>query len=266
MKKKKNQYLLKLSLLCLLIIPFNLTNAQVCGISGAKLCVPDAGAIGTGTFEFEPSFSVFNSHKRFNDEGFTESLEGKNIESGLLFRLTVGIAENIEIGTSFSSELEEIRIGSKYNLLTSENYKLGLTAGVSLPAGNKFIPDSIDDDSDCYSTSFGTIISNNLSETASVDLILTYSHFYRTLHYKSLLTYGIGIGIWFTENFQGVFELNAFSTYNDAFHSGKLAAYPGFTYKISPKLLFVLGAQFDIIGKGEDKGIGYLTAFTMTFE
>lgn len=225
-----------------LLLPFNFTVAQVCGISGAKLCVPDAGAIGTGTFEFEPSFIVINSHKRFLEDGSTESLNGKNIESDFLFRVTVGIKENLELGTSFSYELEEIGIGSKYNVCSGENYKLGLIACVCLPAGNKFIPNSLNDYGDCYSTSFGTIASKNLSQTASVDLILSYSHFYRTQHFKGLINYGVGFGNWFTENLQCVLELNAFSTYNNGFHSGKLAAYPGITYKISPKLLFVLGA------------------------
>ncbi len=266
MRGNKKHCLLKLCILCILIVPFNFTVAQISGISGAKLCVPDAGTIGTGTFEFEPSFSVFRSHKRFAENGSTESLQGKNVESGLLFRVTIGAAENLEVGTSFSTELEEIAIGSKYNVFSDEKYKLGLIAGISLPAGNKFIPDSINDDGDCYSTSIGTIVSNNLSQTASVDLIISYSRFYRTLHYKSLITYGIGIGNWFTENFQGVFEFNAYSTYDSGFHSGKLAAFPGITYKISPKLLFVFGTQFDIIGKDEDKGIGYFAAFTMTFD
>jgi hypothetical protein len=63
MPGKKKSILLKYKwqiALCYLVLPFNFTIAQVCGISGAKLCVPDAGAIDAGTFEFEPSYYVLN--------------------------------------------------------------------------------------------------------------------------------------------------------------------------------------------------------------
>lgn len=44
----------KVFVLLTLLIPLNFINPQISGISGAKLCVTDAGAIGLGTFEFEP--------------------------------------------------------------------------------------------------------------------------------------------------------------------------------------------------------------------
>lgn len=67
------------------------------------------------------------------------------------------------------------------------------------------------------------------------------------------------------EKFQVVAKLNGFSTYNGKLQAGKLWLMPGVTYKISEQLLFVLGTQFDLMGKNEYKGLGYFSAFTITF-
>ena len=182
-----------------------------------------------------------------------------------MFRITVGASDNFEVGTSLSSQLEQIAVGSKYILSNSENFKTAIISGISLPAGNKFIPDTVSNADDHYSTALGFIASAALSQKTSVDYSISYTHIFRTILYNNLLTYGIGIGHWFNEKLQGVLEVNAFSAYDDKFYSGKLSVYPGITYRISPKLLFVLGSQLDIIGKTENKSIGYFSAFTISF-
>ena len=227
--------------------------------------MPEATTIATGSFEFEPSFIVLNSQKEFCANGSVKSLTGKKITSSLLFRITVGASDNFEVGTSLSSQLEQIAVGSKYILSNSENFKTAIISGISLPAGNKFIPDTVSNADDHYSTALGFIASAALSQKTSVDYSISYTHIFRTILYNNLLTYGIGIGHWFNEKLQGVLEVNAFSAYDDKFYSGKLSVYPGITYRISPKLLFVLGSQLDIIGKTENKSIGYFSAFTISF-
>lgn len=254
-----------LFLFVFLTFPINFTIAQISGISSSKLCVPEATTITTGNFEFEPSFIVLNSQKEFCENGSEKSLAGKIITSSLLFRITVGASDNFEIGTSFSSHLEQIAVGSKYILSNSESFRSAIISGISLPAGNKFIPDTVNNTDDHYSTAIGFIASSTLSLKTSIDYSISYTHIFRTIPYNHLLNYGVGIGHWFNEKLQGILEVNAFSAYDDKFYSGKLSVYPGITYRISPKLLFVFGSQLDIIGKTENKSIGYFSAFTISF-
>ena len=246
------------------LILFNSTDAQVSGISGAKLCVPEATTLSTGSFEFEPSFSVFSSENRFCENCSIESLSGQNISSSVMFRLTAGIAEGLEMGAAFSSTIEQVSFGMKYILTGSENIHLALITGTSLPAGNTFIADTTNDDEHHLTSSFGSIASLKLAERSSVDMIFSYTRIYGVHPFNNILNYGVGIGQWFSEKFQSVIELNGFSTYNGRLQSHKLSLTPGITYKISGQLIFVFGVQIDLIGKNEDKGYGYFTAFTIS--
>lgn len=255
-------------IICAGIISFSLfsnSTAQVNGISGAKLCVPEAIALSTGMFEFEPSFSVLSSENKFCEHGTLESLSGRNITSSVLFRLTAGIADNWEIGTAFSSTIEQVSLGTKYILYNSGNFSAGLIAGVSLPAGNKFISDTTAISDHHFLSSYGSIASLKLTESSSLDMMFSYTRIHSAHLYSTILNYGVGIGNWFSEKIQCVLELNGYSTYNGTLHSGKISLTPGITYKVSDQLLFVLGFQLDLIGKNEFKNFGYFSAFTITF-
>ena len=238
---------------------------QIGGISGAKLCVPEASVLPSGGFEFEPSFSVFNASSRFCENGTIESLSGKNISSNVSFRVTAGVADDLELGASFSSTIEQVSFGSKYIFFDSKNLHLALIAGISLPAGNKFIADTLQDDNNNFTSSYGSIATLKLDKSSSLDIILSYTRIHGVHPFNNILSCGIGVGRWLSQKFQGVLELNGFVTWNGQLHSDKLSILPGITYRISSLLLFVLGAQFDLIGKNEDKGYGYFSAFTMTF-
>lgn len=239
-------------------------NAQVSGISGAKLCVPDAGALPVGSFEFEPSFSVFSSANRFCESGKTEGLGGENITSSVMFRLTAGVTEGLEVGTAFSSTIEQISFGGKYIFTDLAKFNLAFIGGLSLPAGNKFVADTLVDNEHHLMSSFGTIASLELADYSSLDFIFSYTRIHGVHPFNNILNYGIGVGDWFTEKFQGVVEVNGFSTYNGKLQSHKLSVNPGVTYKTSDRLLFVFGFQFDLFGKNEDKGYAYYSAFTIT--
>jgi len=249
----------------LLLMPLTISVAQVSGISGGKLCVPDASTLSTGSFEFEPSFSVVNASNKFGDNGAMESLSGRNISSNVMFRVTAGVADGLEIGTAFSSTIEQVSVGSKYILTGAGKFHLALIAGVSLPAGNKFIADTLQDNDNHLTSSYGSIASLKLAESSSLDMILSYTRIHGVHPFNNILSYGIGAGKWFSEKFQGVVELNGFATWDGKLHSDKLSLTPGITYKISPILLFVFGTQVDLIGKNEDKDFGYFSAFTISF-
>ncbi|MCX6170186.1 MAG: hypothetical protein NTX65_12645 [Ignavibacteriales bacterium] len=238
---------------------------QISGISGSKLLVPRASTISLVHFEFEPSFSVFSSHECYNINGSTDNLSNRHVVSSLSFRITMGVLENLEFGTSFSTGLQDIFIGTKFTAVTNEYTNVALIVGGSLPAGN-FSDTALSSDYTAkYSYSAGFIVSQKINDKFSVDGIFTYSKINGSSDFNHLLNYGLSFGLFISQNFQAVAELNGFTTYDRIFHSNKISVTPGFTYQFSQNLLIVFGMQNDILGRNELSGTNYVTAFTMSF-
>ena len=247
------------------IVALTSAKGQVNGISGSKLCVPDAGTVEKGKFEFEPSLSVFRSSKKFDCDWNLKTLNGHNDVSSLQFRITLGIAEGIEIGTSFSTTMEEIFIGSKAVLFSGANSSMALIGGISLPADNKSPDDTLTAVQNKHSFSFGSTFSAKLSDAAGIDMLLSYSTYNGVSQFNSALNYGAAFGLWVSDVLQGVVELNGYSTFNGSLYSDKLSITPGITYRFSKNLLLVLGDQFDLLGKNDFGGTNIFSAFTMSF-
>lgn len=249
----------------ILFIISDLLLAQISGISGGKLCVPDAAALPSGIVEFEPSISSFSTNTIFRKDGNIERLNNKYLSSDLAFRVTAGLLKNFELGLAFSKNIEELSIGSKYILLNSDKFSFGISSGLIFPAGNKTIPDTDAVSSD-YRFSLGILNTYKLSETISIDAILSVTNKFQLQNSSPYLQFGIGIGKWITDKFQIVSEINGFNCIIDNNSSSKLSLDAGFTYKVSKILLFVFGSQFDIKGSNTDKSLGYFMAFTFAFE
>ena len=99
-------------LILIILLQFsNISNAQVAGVSAHKLTLVSASILPEGTFEFEPAFSVLNSNNYFNENWDIQQQDGRSTASSLDFRMTVGLTEQLEIGTSISSNIEEINFG-----------------------------------------------------------------------------------------------------------------------------------------------------------
>lgn len=252
-------------LIMFLIIPSILTVAQVSGISGAKLFVPNASSLNKGRFDFEPSFSVFSANRHFNSTNELNDLAKSEVSSCVSFRITLGVLDDLELGTTFSTGMEDVFIGSKFTAFKNENTALAVIAGGSLPAGNFSEADPAEKYRSKYSYSAGVIVSQNLSDKSSLDGIFSYSKINGSTDFNHLLYYGVSSGYFFTDALQAIMELNGFSTFNGSFHSNKISITPGFTYQFSQYLLLVFGMQKDIWGSNELSGTNYLTAFTMSF-
>lgn len=242
------------------------SQAQVSGISGGKLSVPDAGTLEVGVFEFEPSFSVSHASKFFNTDGSLDKMPGHNIASELLFRITTGVSENLEVGTTLPSNLEQIDFGAKYAALKKEDLKLSLAVGVCLPAGNNFFSDSNKTEMGNYSAVFGTILTKEFSDQLSLDILLSYSKVFGESYYHDALSFQAGLGYNISERFQGVIEINSFGFYERQIYSGKLSGLSGFTFNVTESLLFVSGVQFDLFGKNDYQNFSYFGAFTISLK
>jgi hypothetical protein len=239
--------------------------AQVCGISGTKLLVPNAGTLNKGHFDFEPAFSVFKAHRNFNSNNEITDLAKSEISSCVSFRITLGVLDDFEIGTTFSTGMEDVFVGSKFTAFKNDNTALAVIAGGSLPAGNFSEPDPAENYTSKYSYTAGVILSHKLADNFSFDGIFSYSKINGSTDFNHLLNYGLSFGYFFTGTFQAIMEVNGFTTFNGSFHSNKISITPGFTYQFSQYLLLVFGVQNDIRGSNELSGTNYVTAFTMSF-
>lgn len=256
---------MKKNLVILLIAIVNVNLAQVGGISGTKLLTPNAATLKQGHFDFEPSFSIFSSNRFYDAHGNAETNNLKEQSSNVAFRITLGLKDNFEIGTCFSSVLEEVCIGSKFNFLTSGNTSFSLAVGGSLPAGSFSQSEAEENIAQKYSYSFAFILSQSFSESISFDGLVSYSKINGLKEFDHLLNYSASIGYFLNGEVQLVAELNGFSTFNGSFYSRKISITPGITYQFSQYMLLVFGLQKDLWGNNEPEGISYITAFTMSF-
>ncbi|MFA7229190.1 MAG: hypothetical protein WC061_09150 [Melioribacteraceae bacterium] len=240
------------------------SNAQVCGISASKLNVPDASVISIETFEFEPSINVFHSSSQFGEDGKTEPLGGKSVSSDLLFRVTASVSERLEIGTAFSRALEQIDVGSKLLVFNSEKIKLAAIAGLSIPAGNKFISDLSDEQETYFGGTLGGIASFEAGTSSSVDASVSFSH-YTGNRLNKRIWCGLSYGTYVSQNLQLIGELGGFYLFDKNYSESKFNCAGGFSYKVTSGLILVMGFQYDLFGRNTWKGAGYQTAFTMLF-
>ena len=240
-------------------------DAQISGISGGKLIVPDAFTIEKSHFEFEPAFSVFDAKQHFNTNGDLNNLTKDEVSSDVSFRISLGLADNLELGTEFSTGIEDVMIGSKFTAFNHGNTAIALIVGGSFPAGNFTGFDSTQIRTSKYSYSAGVVISNKMENGLSIDAVVSYTKINGQSDYNKFLTYGLSVGYLYTDAFQAIIELNGFTTYNNNFYSKKISFTPGFTYEFSDHLHLVFAVQNDAWGKNELSGTNYVTAFTMCF-
>lgn len=263
---KKTFLNMKIWINILLIILYAGTSsiAQINGMSASKLIVPNTETIKVGVFEFEPSFIIANSSKCFNSTGNVEKIGGRYFNSSLNFRITFGLKDNIEVGTSFSSTIKEICVGAKYRMIDLEKISFGLIAGINLPAGNKFQPDTLTDNESHQHFSLGSIFTYDFLEKFSLDAVYSFTFIKGIQHSDYLNISGISTGYNLIENFQIIFEIiNEFGK-NDGLNQLRTSSVAGFTYTVTHNLIFVLGASYDIYGKNTEQVTSYFSAFTIT--
>ena len=97
------------SLIALLFITIN-GFSQVIGISGSKLGAYCVDVVDHNKLEFEPAIYHFQSKKTWDNNGNLNNfaMSGDSIKyiSGINFRITYGLLDKPEIGTSFSTDLQ----------------------------------------------------------------------------------------------------------------------------------------------------------------
>lgn len=199
------------SLLFCCVVLFGITlQAQIGGVSGSKLTVPDAGTISQGFFEFEPSFAVSSYENFFSDEWSVQKLSRYHLRSSLQFRVSLGITEGVEVGTSFLSNINEVSIGSKITVKQTENYTIAFMPGILLPASNGSENDTVSTPL-CYGYSAGAVTSVILSPKSNADILLSATYHTNDTDKDFLLCYGVAYGHYLTQKLFAVAEITGTS-------------------------------------------------------
>lgn len=251
------------TLLILLIV--TQVYSQISGISANKLTVQSASVVGKGAIEFEPAFTVMNSKSYFDESGNLLKHNGINTFSSMDFRITAGITDNLEFGTSIPSTIEEVVFGAKYLVYEDTKFSFALSSGVELPAGNKFVADSLAFFENIFTAAIGPVFTYNFSESSSLDFTFVFTSALGSKDFSDVLYGGIGWGYLIRDNLQFVAELAGYACLDKKICSGKLSLFPGITYDITENFSFALGFQHDLLGKNEENNFGYFGAFTISF-
>jgi hypothetical protein len=221
-------------IVCLILLGGGLCTlaAQVAGISNSKLIAPSSGTVEQGTFEFEPSISVLKFSGYFNENQHRVSLNGDSTSSGFLLRITLGVLDNREIGTSFSTRVDDIALGLKYRFYESKYNTIALLTGFSFPAGNQFIPDSINNDITQKSVSCGLVCSSVIDKF-SLDSYCSFSRAFKEAGNYSIINAGFAAGYFITQKLQPALEITNSTSFGKGVSSTKISLTPGFTYQFS---------------------------------
>jgi len=266
MKSKK-----QILLISVLMAPF-LLFAQIGGVSGGKLSAYNAETISKHLVEFEPSISYIGATKYWNNSSdlnlIYQTSDSAIRNTGMAFRFTYGLFENLEIGGSISSNLMSTSLGLKYLIWNNDKMCFGAMAGVNTPLGNQSIDKTVRYSNLLTSYGLGVIYTYYFKDHFSIDFNATYMTFAKKTddqHKGSwYLNAEAGYYIWDGKlQFIGGFGYQS-SAY-DGLISNVLTCYPGITIETGKSYIIVIQAPFDLAGMNARKNVGFGFALTLMF-
>jgi hypothetical protein len=230
------------------------------GISNSKVVVPSAETVEKGRFEVEPSFGLEFVDDRINTVRFEA-----------IGRFTVGVLDNLEIGTSVGhlniedSELIEtdrdfgdIEGGLKYRFLDEDKnfpFSLAYQGGITFPTSGEGAPWVFE--------LGGLILTKDFTEKFSMDADFVFALIEDNAW--SLVT-EVGFGYFVTSWFQPVIEA-AYAFENPDNEDGIFifSITVGFTAPITEWLTIIIGVTPDIYTKNIENKVVLSSAFTFLF-
>ena len=247
--------------------------AQVGGISGSKISASTVDVVDHHKLEFEPSFFHFKANKFWDENSNLQDLylNQDSIKWGtsLNFRITYGLFDKFEIGTSISSDLLLIQIGTRYILYNNKNTGLALVGGLNLPLGNKSVSKSLRYSNTISKAGGGLVFTGYLNNDFSVDINAQYFSSIENSIDKSTsniyLNSDFGYYVMLRQlQFIAGFGYQ-FLQYGD-FDTQIFTFFPGITVETGKQYIIVLGGLIDLWGKNAIKNNGAVLALTITFE
>jgi len=262
---------LMLAIVVLTMVTTNTCYAQVSGISSSKIGVICSGAVPTHKLEFDPSFLYSYSSEMWDKEGKTQYYQGDKdkILTGMEygFRLTYGVAENIEAGAFLPADLSGFSLGGKYNFLNLPKNEFAVIAGINVNSDNKEIFRRQDQEINQTHFGGGLVYRRIFKENFTWDTDIQYQKAIvrgnddhtGDLFLNSELGYYFG-------SYQictGFAYMNSMNEIEDNKFQ-ILSFLIGGTIETAENFLIVWGIPIDVYGKNIEKSVGFTMAFTMT--
>jgi len=256
----------------LLVFSFSYSFSQVSGVSASKLATICTSPVAPKIIEAEPSFSFGYSNKYFNETGkLTNSFENKDsteLESGYGFRFTYGVINNLEIGTTFSSDFSELSFGAKYKLFQINNLSSAIMTGINLPMGNNVFDKSLNLAENKSSFASGIVLTYDFNDKNSIDFDCQVQKFTSEVVENHVLDYFIDCDIshWLTSELQLIAGLNYANLKFDNYEENSLTLNLGTTIERQNNYLLVLNSPINLIGKNTKQVFGFGFALTISID
>ena len=258
----KYKEILLVSILSILFIAPTTNSYGVGGISNSKVIVPSTDTVPKKRIEIEP-FANF----LFADD----EINTKTYDLGL--RLTYGLLDNVELGTSIffvtfedddlintDATFGNIEPGLKWRFLEQEDYSL---SSFSLAYEGGFtIPTSGSDELWAFEP-LGLILTKNFNEKLSIDNDVV-------LRIVEDELWGIitnhGAGYYITEWLQPVAEIAyIYENIDDSRNAHVLSLTGGFTADVTDYATLIVGVSKDIVSEDTEDTLVITTALTLIF-
>ena len=255
----------KLLLLSIVVMCHATLMAQIGGLSSTKLSSFSSSTIEKNNLEFEPGFNHSNSRYCFDEDGnlkshysTTDSIRKVTI---MAFRFTYGLAKNLEVGLSISSDLTISNWAAKYQLFQGERMGLATILGVNIPMGNQVDDNKIHTTDNIKIMGIGGVCAYQFTERFSADFNLQYNKYLVSTDDKDLGgTYAnLDLGYYmFKSNLQLMSGVSYRHIHNEIGKSHQLLTLDfGFSLESAKNFSLAINFPFDIYGKRESKSQGF---------
>lgn len=253
----------------ILFLLCQITNAQITGISASKVVAYTVINIPHNTVEFEPSFGSSWSSRQYDKDGNVVNLynspDSASVSSGLAWRITYGLFDKMEIGTSFSPSFSSVSWSTKYMVIGNDKYGFSIMAGMTNPLGNRVYNKSQRTANDVTSYGLGLIGSWFFTDQLSLDINTQFQNYSESVN-------GVSDGDFFFSADIGNYILNnkilllaSFSHQRSTYPTltqKKWTFSPGVSIEYANNFLVVVNGSFDFAGRNIFKQHGFGIALT----
>lgn len=249
----------------------NLVHAQIGGISGSKLAAYCVDVVDHNHLEFEPGLYQMKSNTAWAMDGnlynLHESPDSLDTSNGMYLRMTYGLWDKLEFGTTVSSDLVASNWGARFVIFKKEKVGLATIAGINFPLVSKSRNKNIDLSNADYSFGGGLVSTIDFSENLSLDMTAQYVMPFNTDNWQQMSGQIINFDLgYYVHNRQlqliGGVGYSRFVTGDEV--SELLSVCHGVTIE-TERFIIVACLPTDIYGTNAIKSNGAMLALTLTF-
>jgi hypothetical protein len=257
------------------VILFSVSKLALCqvgGISASKLATICADPVPNKVIEFEPSFGFAFSDKYFDNTSKLTSTfansDSVELFSEFNFRLTYGVFENFEIGTTFPIDMSVISWGAKFLLNENDFFRTALMTGINLPIGNTILNKNDRHYDNTASYAAGIVSTLDISEKTGLDFDIQAQKLFNSTPENHYLDFFVNLdySFWLTNEYQIIAGLNYTNNMFENYNEQLLTLNLGATIERHENFLLVVNSPIDLWGKNVQHIFGLGFALTISID